>query len=83
MTQLAVVTSGAASLEGNEVLAITVTGPSIGFYANFSTPDPDLAATNIGQLFAVFQPAMLEEDSPPIVVPAVFPNPLAPAGLGR
>jgi hypothetical protein len=90
MTQLAVFTSGAASLEGDEVVAITVSGPSVGVYANYSTPEEgiDIFATNIGQFFAAFQPAALGEDCPdevcgsylaPPLVPTAIPNPLAPA----
>jgi hypothetical protein len=91
MTQLSLFTS--ASFEGAELLAITVTGPSVGVYANFSTPDPDLfdtdlLATNSGQFFLAFQHAVLEEDCPaevcgnylaPPIVASAIPNPLAPA----
>jgi hypothetical protein len=90
MTQLAVFTSGVASLEGDEVVAITVSGPSVGVYANYSTPEEgiDIFATNIGQFFAAFQPASLDEDCPdevcgsylaPPLVETAVPNPLAPA----
>jgi hypothetical protein len=90
MTQLSVFTSGADSIEGDEVVAITVSGPNVGVFANYSTPDQDINqfAANIGQFFAAFQPAVLQEDCPaqvcgnylePPIVPAAIPNPLAPA----
>jgi hypothetical protein len=73
MTQLAVFTSGVASLEGDEVVAITVSGSSGGVYANYSTPEEgiDIFATNIGHFFAAFQPAAFQ--------PAAF----QPAALGE
>jgi hypothetical protein len=72
------------------VLAFTVSGPSVGAYANYSTPeqDIDILATNIGQFFAAFQPAVLDEVCPaevcgnylePPLVETAIPDPLAPA----